>query len=853
MPPLGFKRNSLMPWLGLALLLGLLSIGMVAVLDQQRERLKEDAYVQARDDLSLISSYVHEALQKGNYQVIDSLVQEWGTKQSDVDEISLSTTNGLLLGYYQSPSSPVDTYRISRQIPYSYKGMATLELVKNVDWIAGRLARLRIQLFSAVVVIGAVLWVIIWLAVYRHSEAVALRERTRELDKVNTRLSEELAQRQQAQAALHDSETRLRSILDTAAEGIITIDEQGHVQSINRAAEEIFGYAPDEVIGNNVRMFMPSPDREAHDGYIANYLRTRVGKIIGHGREVTGLRKDGSSVPLDLSISEVRLGSERIFTGVVRDITRRKQAEEQLRRSEEQLRLTFENAPVGIATVSPDGSLLSVNPSFCSIMGYSVDEAQHMSVTDFTHPDDKDLTLQRYRQIWEGEVGMQEYEKRCIRHDGSVIDVCVHIGAIRHTDGTPLLFVVEFEDITERKRVTRELQRMRSYLQNIVNSMPSILVGVDPESRITEWNIGAEKATGVLATDAIGRGFAEVLPEYRSQLANLQTAMTHRQPVRADRLITETKGQPRYADVVVYPLATNGSLGAVIRIDDITDRVRLEEMMVQTEKMMSVGGLAAGMAHEINNPLSGVLQSCQNIQRRLSPELAANRQAAESLGLDMSDLQNYLRERGIPEFVEGIQEAATRASGIVADMLAFSRRSDAPMKPARVDEMLDRVVRLATSDYDLKKKYDFRKIAIVKDYDVQLEEVNCDRMEIEQVILNLIKNAAQAMFKAGTPQPQITLRTRLDANQARIEVQDNGPGMDDETQRRIFEPFYTTKGVDEGTGLGLSVSYFIVTEQHKGSIAVFSSTGEGSCFVVRLPLYGENRHDPGHSQNTDRG
>jgi len=836
-----FRRDALMPWLGLALLLGLLSIGMVAVLEQQRERLLEDARNHARDDLSLIRSYVHVALQNGNYQVIDGLLQEWGAKQRDVDEISLTTTNGLLLGYYHSSNKPVDTYRISEQISYSYKGMATLELIKDLDWIAGRLAQLRTQLFTAVVGIGAVLWLIIWLAVRRHSEAVTLRERTRELDQTNNRLHEELDQRHQAQAALRDSETRLRSILDTAAEGIITIDEHGLVQSINQAAENIFGYSPNEVIGRNVRMFIPSPDREAHDGYIANYLRTGVGKIIGSVREVIGQRKNGSPVPLDLSVSEVRLEGERIFTALMRDITLRKQAEDELRQSEETLRLTFENAPIGIVTAAPDGSLLDVNPAFCRIMGYSAEEAQQMSVADFTHPDDRELMLEVYRKIWAGEADLQECEKRCIRLDGTVIDVCVHIGVIRKAGGEPLRFVAEFENITERKRVGQELQRMRTYLWNIVNSMPSILVGVDPEGQVTEWNKAAEQATGLPAAEAIGRGFAEVLPEYRSQLAHLQAALRSRQPVHTDRLVTDTDGQARYTDVLVFPLVANGVLGAVIRIDDITDRVRLEEMMVQTEKMMSVGGLAAGMAHEINNPLSGILQSCQNIQRRLSPELAANRQTAESLGLEMTGLHRYLQERGILAFVEGIQEAADRASRIVADMLAFSRKSGIPMSPARVENMLDRVVRLAASDYDLKKKHDFRKIKVTRDFDPQLGEVNCERMEIEQVFLNLIKNAAQALSDGETPQPHIILRTRREANQARIEVQDNGPGMDEETQRRIFEPFFTTKGVDEGTGLGLSVSYFIITEQHKGSIAVFSSPGKGTCFVIRLPLVGEKK------------
>ncbi|MEA2093267.1 MAG: PAS domain S-box protein, partial [Pseudomonadota bacterium] len=570
-----------------------------------------------------------------------------------------------------------------------------------------------------------------------------------------------------------------------------------------------------------------------------NYLHTGVGKIIGIGREVTGQRKDGSPVPLDLSISDVQLGNERLFTSLIRDITKRKQAEEQLRQSEEQLRLTFESAPIGIATVSPDGSLLDVNTAFCNILGRSAEEVQQMSVADLVHPDDREVILGLYRKIWEGEAATQEREKRCICKDGTVLDVCVHIGAIHNARGDPLRFVTQFEDITERKRVAREMQRMRTYLKNIVDSMPSILVGVDNEVNVTEWNQGAEQATGLAAAEAIGHGFAEVLPEFKSQLEKLREAIHRCEAVREDRLITENKGEVHYADVVVYPLVANGTQGAVIRIDNITHRVRLEEMMVQTEKMMSVGGLAAGMAHEINNPLSGVLQSCQNIQRRLSPELAANRQAAESLGLGMEDLRRYLQNRGILDFVDGIQEAASRASRIVADMLAFSRRSGAAFKPEQVDEMLERVVRLASSDYDLKKTYDFRQIEIVRDYDPQLEAVNCDRTEIEQVFLNVIKNAAQAMAGSNPPLQRIILRTRREGQYARIEVEDNGPGMDEAIQRRIFEPFYTTKPVDEGTGLGLSVSYFIITEQHKGSIAVFSSPGKGACFVIRLLLKGD--------------
>ncbi len=289
---------------------------------------------------------------------------------------------------------------------------------------------------------------------------------------------------------------------------------------------------------------------------------------------------------------------------------------------------------------------------------------------------------------------------------------------------------------------------------------------------------------------------------------------------------------------MAYPLIAGDTIGAVIRTDDVTDRVRMQEMLVQTEKMLSVGGLAAGMAHEINNPLGAILQSCQNIQRRLSEELPANLKVAEDLGLDLAVVHKYMETRSILQFLVRIQEAGNRASKIVNDMLSFSRRSELHFEPIDLKDLLETTVRLASSDYDLKEDYDIKQIDFSMDTDPKLGPVECDKTEIEQVILNLIVNAAQAMAKQP-PQgkaPKITLRTRLDGDYARLEVIDNGPGMEEETRRRLFEPFYTTKDVGVGTGLGLSVSYFIIYDQHQGSIRVESAPGEGARFIIRLPL-----------------
>jgi len=363
-----------------------------------------------------------------------------------------------------------------------------------------------------------------------------------------------------------------------------------------------------------------------------------------------------------------------------------------------------------------------------------------------------------------------------------------------------------------------------------------MLVGVNAEGEVTEWNQSAERATGVLEEDAVGRSFVELFPEYEPQMDDMREAIHRHVPVRIERLATEAAGETHYADVMIYPLLANGVTGAVIRVDDITDRVRIEQMMVEAEKMMSVGGLAAGMAHEINNPLSGVLQSCQNIRRRLSERLPANQQIAAELGLDLVQVQCYLQQRGIMDFLGGIKDAASRASRIVADMLSFSRRSETELVAMRLDLLLDSVVRLAENEYDLKKRYDFKQIEIVRDYDAELPACRCDATEIEQVFLNLIKNAAQAMADDGELTHRITLRTRRDGDYAQIEVEDNGPGMDETTCQRVFEPFFTTKPAGVGTGLGLSVCYFIVTEQHKGTLSVIATPDKGARFIIRLPL-----------------
>ncbi len=400
------------------------------------------------------------------------------------------------------------------------------------------------------------------------------------------------------------------------------------------------------------------------------------------------------------------------------------------------------------------------------------------------------------------------------------------------------------EEISDRKRSEKELQRLRNLLANIVDSMPSILVGVDRESRVTQWNLEATKITGITAEDARGQDLSEVLPFIEEVSGVIERSIRENEVLEDTRMKCVMNDVERIVDITVYPLVTNGMEGAVVRVDDETERVRLEEVMVQTEKMMSVGGLAAGMAHEINNPLAGVMQSVQVIQNRISPKLLKNRKIAAECNVDMETIHLYMEKRDVLNMFVSIVESARRAARIVDNMLTFSRKSTSTFVPCNIKDLLNNTVELAANDYDLKKKYDFRRINIIREYAGEVADVRCDPSTIQQVFFNLLKNGAQAIaYKLNQVttlwenlSPEIVLRVNQDGNWVRIEFLDNGMGMEEETRKRIFEPFFTTKPVGVGTGLGLSVSFFIVKDKHKGSIEVVSSPGEGSSFTVVLPI-----------------
>ncbi len=398
----------------------------------------------------------------------------------------------------------------------------------------------------------------------------------------------------------------------------------------------------------------------------------------------------------------------------------------------------------------------------------------------------------------------------------------------------------------EQKRETENsLRQSEKRLRGITDSAQDAILMMDPQGNISFWNPAAERIFGYGATEVLGKNLHTLLMPSRYQEVQqtaFQEFLTSGQSKAINNTI-ETTARHKYGREIPVTLSLSallqdGSWHAVGIVRDISEHKRMEEQMLQTEKMSTIAGLAAGVAHEINTPLSAILQSIQVIQQSLSPDIARNQEIAGHCGLDLTRVQDYFQKRDIIFFMDGIKESAIKSARIIGDLLQFSRPRQGEKVPQNLVLLLDKSIKLAKSDYDLRKKYDILNIEIVKEYSPDLPQVACVATDIEQVFINLLKNAAQALSDRAEPKPKarIILRTLLHGEMVRVEIEDNGPGMDEKTRLHIFDPFFTTKDIGVGTGLGLSVVYSIIVSKHGGAVAVRSRAGEGATFTIDLPL-----------------
>jgi len=397
-----------------------------------------------------------------------------------------------------------------------------------------------------------------------------------------------------------------------------------------------------------------------------------------------------------------------------------------------------------------------------------------------------------------------------------------------------------YEEIAKHEITEELLRETQGYLHSIINSMPSVLIGITRQGFVTHWNRAAEQATELSTADAMGGHIQQLFPELSLDNKDIVAAIDHGVPQIRENIQQGRGNNARYSDIAIYPLISSDVVGAVIRVDDVTMRVRIENMMIQNEKMMSLGELAAGMAHEINNPLSAIVHGVQNITRRCTPGLPQNDKVATELGVDFNLVHQYLERREIFSFIDAIRDAGERSAKIVTNMLEFSRNSSREHGLINIIDLIEHSLNLAENTFELKLPDGIEQPKIIREFETDIPIIPGSAAELQQVILNLLRNASQSFGSEdyGPPlHPAITLRLRTNNEYLIFDIEDNGPGMPESVMRHVFEPFFTTKDVGQGTGLGLSVSYFIITEHHDGTIEVDSTPGKGTLFRIRLPLH----------------
>lgn len=494
-----------------------------------------------------------------------------------------------------------------------------------------------------------------------------------------------------------DDNAWFRGLVESAVDAILTIGSDGIIRHANRSATRMLGYHQAELLGHNVNMIMPDIYARHHDEYIRNYLQTGEKHIIGIGREVVVRKKNGDTLPVHLSISEVNMDGARYFSGVLRDIS----LEHEARREQERLL----------------GELKERNKKITCL--YSV-----------------------------GEV---------IREQAVEIDIFREIAyLIRPACSYP-----------ERTRV-RIVFDGHVYEELAISTTP--------------WTFSAPIVVG-------GRTRGKLELVYREAI-----------------------------DPEIPGILTQGDcdmIEAIARtLGEAVERREAEAKVIQASKLASIGELAAGVGHEINNPINGVI-NCVDIL-----------------------LENMAAEAPDRHFAELIRSEAERVASIVKKLLTFSRQQQEKYSMASMPEILDAV--LSLSNKKIEKSHIELRVHIPE----SLPRLRCRGEQLQQVFMNLIINSIHALddrYPDGSPNKIMTIsvHTRKHDGRAYLEtaVEDFGVGISDTAKARLFDPFFTTKGRDKGTGLGLSVSDGIVKD-HGGFIEVESEPGEFARFRVFLPVEG---------------
>ena len=613
----------------------------------------------------------------------------------------------------------------------------------------------------------------------------------------------------------------LRRIIINSVDGIIAADVSGELLLFNQGASAMLGWSEEEVIGSkNIKDFF--------EPGVVDLIRARLEKDderdgpagILNPVEVRMIAKSGAGLPVSLTLSSImEWGEEVAFVGIFTDLRERVSMERALKETRDYLSNVLDNAFDMIITTDTDTNIVSYNHGGERILGYSRDDVIGRSVEMFYPDPEERRTLMRRMELFDGAVS--NYETRLKHKNGSLVDINLTISLLYDNEGRVVGTVGISKDITAVKKAQAELRATKDYLNAIVENTPDMIITTNLDNRIVSFNRGAENILGYERDQVLGRRIEELYVDQNERWALARLLKDQDEAVNYETQLWGADDRVVEIDLTLSHLRDNNGwiIGTVGISKDITEKKRIEAELEQkkaeleaaqlqimhSEKMASLGKLATSVAHEINNPLGGILLFCEMILEEL-PEDDHNR----------SDLMQ-------------IREQTLRCKDIVKGLLEFGRMTGTHY--AFID--LNRTVEQGLALFANQAL--FQNIKIVRDMAPGLPQIMGDSSQLNQVFTNLIINAVDAMEGQGT----LSIKTWVDqvTEEAVIEFADTGHGIEPEDMQRLFEPFFTTKEVGEGVGLGLSTSYGII-KKHNGRIDVKSKPGEGAVFTVRLPLEG---------------
>ena len=602
---------------------------------------------------------------------------------------------------------------------------------------------------------------------------------------------------------IHALQERHRLVVETTGDAIVITDLQRRIAFANPAAQGLFA-REGTLAGTPVDDLLAPGQHERVLDYHRMALEGRPQRY-----ETMIQRQDGEQRLVSVATAALR-DVDRV-TGIVasmRDVTDERRARDAVLLSEARYRNLFETATDLIYTLDPKGGITSANEASCRVVGQEARDVLGQNIATFIHPDDVSTAKGHFSAALRGEA--RRYDCRLQRMSGDARLLSVTNSPIRQ--GRDVIGILGIaRDVTDERARAAALVRSEDRYTRLVESASDAIFTVDEEGNFTSLNKALEVATGRRRDQLLGRHFTTLLegsPD-RDKLWVIFAETMRGQRGRAEFRVLGAAGEMRTASILASPIAEGDRItGTLAVVRDVSDEKVLLQQVLQQEKLAAIGQLVSGVAHELNNPLAGVMA--------FSQLLLASTLSAEQL-----------------QAAETIQTEGRRAAKIVNNLLTFARQHPPERSPVNINQVLRDTIAL--------RRYAMQSAQVHLDaqLDDGLPPTWADPTQLQQVFLNLLTNAEHAV-QQNLGAKRLQVRTARAGAMLLVSIGDNGPGIADDQRDRIFNPFFTTKPVGQGTGLGLSLSDGIVRE-HGGRIRVESAPGAGATFLVELPLVGPDR------------